>query len=147
MGNGIIFFQLLNTTKEWLNRAHVAHCQRAQKPWIKNSKKSNHRQHWCQPTTWFLSASVALYHNYFHKNSELVVSPCKDVAIENSLQLHFYMGFQKTGNGFILLQLLNMTKEWLKRARIPRCQKIRKRQIFGNANANLPPDFCHHQAR
>ena len=81
MGNDIILLQLLNTTKKLLNRAHIDRCKKAQKPRIKNLKTSNRRQRRCQPTIRFSSSLVALNHNFFHNNSELVLPPYEATEI------------------------------------------------------------------
>ena len=59
----------------------------------------------------------------------------------------FTWGYQKAGNGFILLHLLNDDKGMIEPSSCCSLQKkIRKRQIVGNANADLPPDFRHHRS-
>ena len=70
-----------NNSREWLNSARVARCQRAQKPGIKNPKTSYRAEYWYLPTTRFSSSSVALKHNFLSKNSELVLPPYEATEI------------------------------------------------------------------
>ena len=87
MGNGIIFFfAIVEYDKGMIELGSRCSLPTGSEALNQKSKNVKSSATLMQTTTWFSSASVALNHNYFHKNYELVVSPCKDVAIDTSLR-------------------------------------------------------------